>query len=77
MNSLQFVDTQPVWAPVGCSEQRLRALCSQLAIRVWLREHAHIDRSILSVESQKGVVNMQRSSIENQKGAIAIDIVQQ
>ena len=30
----------------------------------------------LSVESQKGTI-IQRSSVENQKGAIAIDFVQQ
>ena len=32
---------------------------------------------ILSVESQKGVIADQRCSVENQKGAIAIDVVQQ
>ena len=31
----------------------------------------------LLAESQKGVNAVQRSSIENQKGAIAIDLVQQ
>ena len=30
---------------------------------------------ILSVESQKGVIAEQRCSVENQKGAIAIDFV--
>ena len=30
-----------------------------------------------SVESQKGVIEDQRCSFENQKGAIAIDFVQQ
>ena len=32
---------------------------------------------ISSAESQKGVIADQRCSIENQKGAIAIDFVQQ
>ena len=30
-----------------------------------------------TAESQKGVITIQQSSIENQKGAIAIDFVQQ
>ena len=34
-------------------------------------------RYISSVESQKSVITVQRCSIENQKGAIAIDFVQQ
>ena len=33
--------------------------------------------SISSAESQKGAIADQRCSIENQKGAIAIDFVQQ
>ena len=33
--------------------------------------------NISSVESQKGVIADQRCSVENQKGAIAIDFVQQ
>ena len=32
--------------------------------------------TISSVESQKGVIADQRCSVENQKGAIAIDFVQ-
>ena len=32
---------------------------------------------ISSVESQKGVIAVQRCFVENQKGAIAIDFVQQ
>ena len=35
-----------------------------------------IKNNILSVESQKGAFNIQGCSFENQKGAIAIDIVQ-
>ena len=31
---------------------------------------------ILSVESQKGAITIQRCSVENQKGDIAIDFVQ-
>ena len=34
-------------------------------------------RPSTSVESQKGVIADQRCSVENQKGAIAIDFVQQ
>ena len=33
-------------------------------------------RNISSAESQKGIIADQRCSIENQKGAIAIDFVQ-
>ena len=36
-----------------------------------------IDFIIWSVESQKDTITIQRCSIENQKGAIAIDFVQQ
>ena len=35
------------------------------------------DSWISSVDCQKGAITIQRCSIENQKGAIAIDIVQQ
>ena len=31
----------------------------------------------LSVESQKGAITIQRCSVQNQKGTIAIDFVQQ
>ena len=43
------------------------------------RSHGTTDTGtyILSAESQKGAIADQRCSIENQKGAIAIDFVQQ
>ena len=37
----------------------------------------HIPSIISSVESQKGIIADQRCSVENQKGAIVIDFVQQ
>ena len=37
----------------------------------------HNDTLITSAESQKGDIADQRCSVENQKGAIAIDFVQQ
>ena len=36
----------------------------------------HLPYFIISAESQKGAIVVQRCSIDNQKGAIAIDFVQ-
>ena len=36
----------------------------------------HCETNMLSVKSQKGSITIQRRSIENQKDAIVIDIVQ-
>ena len=38
-------------------------------------EHKNTVKNISSVENQKGVIAIQQCSVENQKGAIAIDIV--
>ena len=40
------------------------------------RVHAHDNKCISSVESQKGAITIQRCSVENQKGVVATDIVQ-
>ena len=45
-------------------------VCSNLA------PHLMIETFTSSVESQKGAITIQRGSFENQKGVIAIDIVQ-
>ena len=47
-------------------------------ILISLKNSLNLPVSIISsVESQKDVIAVQRCSVENQKGAIAIDFVQQ
>ena len=47
-------------------------------LKLEIRLHAHqIGTNTSSVESQKGVIEIQRCSVENQKGAVAIHFVQQ